>query len=90
MHRDAAGSTDLPASHPAGSHPRLEITLVERFGVPVVAVALNLAEVAAGESHRVVAHCQADSGNRPVVDPVNDGVGAIAEAVAHLVPDRTR
>lgn len=67
-----------------------EITLVEHFGVPVVAVALNLAEVAAGESHRVVAHCQADSGNRPVVDPVNDGVGAIAEAVAHLVPDRTR
>lgn len=60
-----------------------EIDLIGHYGVPVLAVALNLTGVDAQDVDRVVADCRAQSRGIPVIDVVTDGIGALADVVSN-------
>jgi len=75
------GLDGLPAARIPS--PASEIELIGHYGVPVLAVALNLTGVALEDIDRVVADCRAQSPNIPVIDVVKHGLGTLAEIVAN-------
>lgn len=61
-----------------------EIELIGRYGVPVLAVALNLTGVARGDADRVITECRAQMGNIPFVTPLDKSrpnIPELADAV---------
>jgi uncharacterized NAD-dependent epimerase/dehydratase family protein len=70
---------------PAARIPSLasEIELIGHYGVPVLAVALNLTGVAPQDLDRVIADCRAQCPNIPVIDVARHGLGTLAEVVAN-------
>lgn len=58
-----------------------EIELIGHYGVPVLAVVLNLSGVAPSDIERVVAECRAESGDVPVVALFEEGIGVLADVV---------
>ncbi len=61
-----------------------EIDLIGRYGVPVLAIALNLAGVARRDADRVISECRAQMGDIPFVTPLDTSrpnIPELADAV---------
>lgn len=56
-----------------------EIELIGQYGVPVLAVALNLNGVARSDVDRVISECSAQIGDVPIVTPLDTSLPNIAE-----------
>lgn len=62
-----------------------EIELIGHYGVPVLAVALNLTGVAPEDVDGVLADCRAQIPGIPVIDVAMDGLGEMADIVTNPV-----
>lgn len=66
-----------------------EIALIGQYGVPVLAVVLNLAGVSTAEVAPTVVRCRELCGDVPVFDVFADGIGVLADVVLHHRDGRT-
>lgn len=62
-----------------------EIDLIERYGAPVLAVVLNLSDVAPEDFISVVADCRAQSPSIPVVVGCDEGIRTLGEVVVEYI-----
>lgn len=62
-----------------------EIELIRHYGVPVLAVVLNLTGVAPHDIDRVVDECRTHSGDIPVIDVLGGGIAVLANTVMESV-----
>lgn len=59
-----------------------EIALIGHYGVSVMAVAVNLTDIAAADRDRVLSECHTQCGGVPVIDVLTEGASALADVVS--------
>lgn len=59
-----------------------EIALIGHYGVPVMAVVVNIIDIAESDRDRVISECRTQCPGMPVIDVLTEGVSALAEVVS--------